>query len=110
MKKTQKNIGLDGVTTPPASCTDRHCVFHGHNTIHGNHFNGTVLKSSAQRTAAVGWDRLFYIPKFERYEKRRTKIQVHNPPCIDAKIGDKVLIVECKPISKTKTFVIVQKK
>ena len=44
-----------------------------------------------------------------RYEKRRSKILAHNPPCIDAKKGDKVKIAECRPISKNVSFVVVEK-
>ncbi len=46
--------------------------------------------------------------KYERYEKKRTKLHVHNPECIDANIGDIVRIAETRPISKTKNFVIIE--
>ena len=62
-----------------------------------------------QKTCVVEWARKKYIPKYERYEQRRTKIKVHNPSCIDAKEGDIVKIMECRPISKTKNFVIIEK-
>ena len=42
--------------------------------------------------------------------KKRSKLHAHNPPCIDAKPGDIVTIAECRPISKTKSFVIVEVK
>ena len=42
--------------------------------------------------------------------KKRTKMRVHNPPCIDASVGDKVTVMECKPLSKTKKFVIIENK
>ena len=48
------------------------------------------------------------IAKFERYEKRQSKIHAHNPSCLDAKIGDRVKIAECRPISKTKSYVVVE--
>jgi len=44
-----------------------------------------------------------------RYERRRGHIPSHNPPCIDAKEGDRVRIAECRPISKTVSFVVVEK-
>jgi small subunit ribosomal protein S17 len=46
--------------------------------------------------------------KYERFEKRQSKIHAHNPPCIDAKAGDNVKIAECRPLSKTKSYVIVE--
>jgi small subunit ribosomal protein S17 len=48
------------------------------------------------------------IAKYERYEKRRSKIHAHNPSCLDAKAGDRVKIAECRPISKTKSYVVVE--
>ncbi|MCF7866552.1 30S ribosomal protein S17, partial [Candidatus Woesearchaeota archaeon] len=56
----------------------------------------------------VEWERRKYIPKYERYEKRRTKVKAHNPEEIDAKVGDKVIIAETRPISKTKNFVVIK--
>jgi len=77
--------------------------------LRGREFIGEVKKTAAQKTATVEWSRLFYIPKYERYEKRKTRLQVHNPPEINAQVGDKVRIVETRPISKTKNFIIVEK-
>lgn len=76
--------------------------------IRGREFIGIVTRAKAQKTAVVEWSRLFYLQKYQRYEKRRSKLQVHNPLSINAKVGDKVKIVECRPISKTKNFVIVE--
>ena len=107
-EKTSKGIGLN-IKQPKDSCEDKHCSFHGGLKLRGREFVGTVVKASAQKTAVVQWQRLFYLPKYERYEKRRSKLQVHNPACINAKVGDKVRIIESRPISKTKNFVIVEK-
>jgi len=78
-------------------------------SLRGRTFIGVVVSSKSQKTATVEWVRKQYVPKYERYEKKRTKIQVHNPESIDAKEGDKVKIMECRPISKTKHFVIIEK-
>jgi len=68
-----------------------------------------VVSDRAHRTVIVEREIIKYIPKYERYEKRRRKIIAHNPPCINAKVGDKVRIAECRPISKTKSFVVIEK-
>jgi small subunit ribosomal protein S17 len=60
------------------------------------------------RTVVVQREYFKYVPKYERYEKRKSKIHAHNPDCIAAKIGDKVKIAECRPLSKTKSFVVIQ--
>ena len=75
----------------------------------GRVFNGVVIEARMQSTALIEWPRTKYVQKFERYETARTRVKAHNPPCIDAKPGDLVEISECKPISKTKHFVIVNK-
>ena len=103
-----KDIGLE-IAKVKDNCDDKHCPLHGDIRVRGRQFIGTVSKAASQKTAVVGWIRLAFIPKFQRYEKRRSKLQVHNPPCINAQIGEKVRIVECRPISKTKNFVIVEK-
>ncbi|UCD03455.1 MAG: 30S ribosomal protein S17, partial [Candidatus Aenigmatarchaeota archaeon] len=43
-------------------------------------------------------------------ERRKSRIAAHNPPCINAKEDDRVTIAECRPLSKTKAFVIVSKR
>lgn len=107
-RKQNKGIGIVVARVPEKNCNDKHCVFHGNIKVRGRQFTGFVKKSAAQKTAVVQWERLFFLPKFERYEKRRTIIKVHNPDCVNAKVGDKVSLVECRPISKTKHFVIVE--
>lgn len=78
-------------------------------TGHGRIVTATVLSVRAQKTATVFWDRRVYIPKFERYLKKRTKLQVHNPPDINAQPGDLVRIQQTRPVSKTKHFVIIER-
>ncbi|MBI2670734.1 30S ribosomal protein S17 [Candidatus Woesearchaeota archaeon] len=106
--KNNVNIGIE-VSLPKQACADKHCPFHSGLKIRGRTFNGTIIKKDTHKTAVVEWPRLFYLPKYERYEKRRTRVKVHNPPCINADINDKVTIMECRPISKTKKFVIIEK-
>jgi len=107
-KTTTKSIGLR-TNAPTENCNDRHCAYHGTLKVRGRQFVVAVTRTNAQKTAVVEWQRLYYIPKYERYERRRSRLCVHNPKCINANVGDQVRIVECKPISKTKTFIIVEK-
>jgi small subunit ribosomal protein S17 len=62
-----------------------------------------------QGTIRVEWTYLHYLQKYERYEKRRTRVKAHNPACINVKKGDKVRIAECRPLSKTVNFVVLGK-
>ena len=102
-----KNIGVK-VNPPSKECNDNKCPFHGDLHVRGRIFTGIVIKRDVHRTATVEWSRRIKIPKYERYEKKRTKVHAHNPTCIDAKDGDNVKIMECKPLSKTKSFVIIE--
>jgi small subunit ribosomal protein S17 len=105
MKK--KGIGLEGVKAGK-SCSDKNCPFHGNLTVHGRILTGIVTSDKMSKTVIVAWARRIYVPKYERYEKRRSSVKVHNPSCIDAKKGDLVRISESRPLSKTKHFVVVE--
>lgn len=105
MKK--KGIGLD-VKPPDKACSDPKCPFHGTASIRGRLFLGVVSGDKMTRTVTVEWVRRIYVPKYERYEKRKSKLKAHNPDCINAKKGDVVMIAETLPLSKTKHFVVVE--
>lgn len=77
--------------------------------MRGRFLDGLVISAKMDKTAIVRRDYLQYVPKFRRYERRHSHIPAHNPPCLDAKTGDTVKIAECHPISKTVSFVIVEK-
>ena len=108
-KERNKNIGLD-VEPPANSCDSQKCPWHGHLKVRGRIFVGKVVSDKAKTSAVVSWNYYRYIPKYERYERRKTKISVHNPACLNAKTGDSVTIAECRSLSKTKNFVIVEVK
>ena len=102
-----KNIGLE-VSVPKKACQDDNCPFHGTLKCRGRVFTGTVVSSRMQKTVNVEWEWQNYLRKYERYEKRRSRVKAHNPSCINANEGDIVKIMECRPLSKTKNFVVVE--
>ena len=108
VKTESKNIGI-GAGAPKQKCNDITCPFHGSLSLRGRQFTGTVISTKMRKTASIEFERLHFLPKYERYEKRRTKLKVHNPECIAAVDGDRVIIMECRPLSKTKNFVIIEK-
>jgi small subunit ribosomal protein S17 len=77
-------------------------------TTRGRTCKGTVVSSKAQKTVTVEWSRRIYVVKYERYQKKRSRVKAHNPPEMDAKEGDEVVIMECRPLSKTKKFMVVE--
>ena len=91
-------------------CKDKHCPLHSGFSLRGRTFEGNVVKVNIHKTATVEWSRLFYIHKYERYEKRKTRLKVHVPDCTSVMLGDTVKIIECRPISKTKHFVVTEVK
>ncbi|MBU0616041.1 MAG: 30S ribosomal protein S17 [Nanoarchaeota archaeon] len=78
-------------------------------SLRGRTFTGVVVSTKMAKTAVVEWARKNYLPKYERYEKRKTTIKAHVPDAIKVVEGDIVKISECRPISKTKNFIIVEK-
>ena len=104
-----KNIGVD-VEPPKEQCNDPDCPFHGTLPIRGRIIEGRVINDKMQKTVTVQRDYVQFVRKFTRYERRRSKISAHNPPCINAEIGDTVTIGECRPLSKTVSFVIISKR
>ncbi|MCW3981011.1 MAG: 30S ribosomal protein S17 [Candidatus Bathyarchaeota archaeon] len=94
---------------PKKSCTDPNCPFHGNLSVRGRVLDGLVISSKMDKTAIIRRDYLHYVPKFKRYERRHSHIPAHNPSCLNIKENDNVKIAECRPISKTVSFVIVEK-
>jgi small subunit ribosomal protein S17 len=47
-------------------------------------------------------------PKFKRFQRSRSKVHAYLPPCVEVKEGDEVRIAECRPLSKTVSFVVIE--
>lgn len=103
-----KNVGIPGLKPPEKTCNDPKCPWHGFIKVRGVVLKGTVVKSSMQKTVVVRHEHLHYVSKYMRYERRRRSIHAHNPPCINAKVGDEVIIGETRPLAKTVAFVVLQ--
>ncbi|MFW9912169.1 MAG: 30S ribosomal protein S17 [Candidatus Thorarchaeota archaeon] len=102
-----RNIGIPNVEPPEKVCEDPNCPFHGNLAVRGRVMEGTVTSTKMHRTITFQQDYLSLIKKYSRYERRRSKKHAHLPPCIDVSVGDSVKAVECKPLSKTVTCVVV---
>lgn len=102
-----RDIGLD-VTPPETTCDDDNCPFHGTLSVRGQVLEARVSDVKMDRTIVVERRRLWRLPRFERFEKRTSRTSVHKPPCIELDLGDHVKIAECRPLSKTKSFVVVE--
>lgn len=67
---------------------------------------GTVMSDGMDKTVSVRVERVFKHPKYNKYIRRHTKYLVHDEEN-SAGIGDTVEIAECRPMSKTKRFRLV---
>lgn len=68
---------------------------------------GTVVSDKMQKSATVLIERRVKHPKYEKLVRRSTKFHIHDENNI-CKAGDVVTIKECKPISKTKSWRLVE--
>ncbi len=91
-------------------CKDRDCPFHGKLKVRGRTFEGEVIRKFPRRIT-IGFERMIYIRKYERYAKSKTKIHARLPMCIENEIdiGDTVLVRECRPLSKIIHFIVIKK-
>ena len=103
-----RNIGID-VKPPQNTCADRSCPFHGTLSVRGQIFEGEVVSDGMQSTVVVKRHFIRKNQKYERLEKRSNKYLVHSPPCLGAAKGDHVKIMECRPLTKTVSFVVIEK-
>jgi small subunit ribosomal protein S17 len=104
-----RNLGIKGITEPKNECDDKNCPFHGTIKVRGRIFKGKVVSDKMNKGVIIEFKRIYKVQKYERFSKKRTRIRAHNPDCIKARLNDKVVIMETKPISKTKSFVVIKK-
>lgn len=71
----------------------------------GKVLSGVVVSDKMKDTVVVSVSRYFKHPKYQKFMTSDKRYKVHNPGNT-CKVGDKVEIIETKPISKTKRFVI----
>ncbi len=106
-KPSVRDIGLD-VQQPKGTCTDLNCPFHGQLPVRGTVLAGTVVSAKMQGTVVVEREHMRYIQKYERLEKRTSNYLAHAPACLQTKVGDEVSIMECRPLSKRVSYVVVE--
>ena len=68
---------------------------------------GVVVSDKMQKTVVVKVDNLVKHQVYNKYIKRSVKYKVHDEQNI-CKVGDRVQIIECRPLSKDKRWSIKQ--
>lgn len=66
---------------------------------------GVVVSDKMEQTITVLVERRVRHPKYQKIVRRSTKVHAHNPDNA-ARQGDVVVVKECRPISKTKTWIL----
>ncbi len=103
----KKDIGLP-VKVPKEECSDVNCPFHGKLPVRGKLFDGKVSSTKARQTITLQKETPIYFTKFKRYARGKSTIHAHLPACIAVKDGDHVVAAECRPISKSISYVVVE--
>ena len=70
---------------------------------HKREIQGIVVKKSGEKTASVLVTRSVLHPKYHKTVKRFKKYLIHDERN-ELNVGDSVIAVECRPLSKTKSF------
>ena len=64
---------------------------------------GTVVSDKMEKTVVVAIVRRYKHPKYKKYVKERNRYKVHDESN-EARIGDRVLIEETRPLSRSKRW------
>lgn len=68
---------------------------------------GVVVSDKMEKTVVVKVDRLIKHQVYDKYIKRSVKYKVHDEQNT-CKVGDRVQIIECRPLSKDKRWSLKQ--
>ena len=69
-----------------------------------------MIDAKAKGTVVIQKESPIYFKKFKRFGRSKNKIHAHVPSNINVQEGDFVVAAECRPISKSVSFVVVEVK
>ena len=69
--------------------------------------SGVVVGDRMQKTVVVSVERTMMHPKYKKYLRRRTRVKAHDESN-QCHIGDRVIIVESRPLSRDKRWRVSQ--
>ena len=70
---------------------------------------GVVVSTKMDKSVVVRVERRVMHPVYKKYVKRSKKYTAHDEKNL-CQVGETVQIIECRPISKTKTWMVVTEK
>ena len=68
---------------------------------------GKVISDKMDKTVSIAIERLVRHGVYGKYIRRTSKLKAHDE-ANECRIGDTVAVTECRPISKTKTWTVVE--
>ena len=106
-----RNIGLP-VKKPTGKLVKNEInnPFNGSLTIRGKLFEGIVINAKAKGTIVIQKESPIYFKIFKRFGRSKNTIHAHVPSNLNVQKGDHDVAAECRPISKSVSFVVVEVK
>ena len=101
MSENQENINEGASTPEPAVAAEK-----TESRANRSQKVGTVTSDKMTKTVVVRVDRLVRHRKYRRYVRRTSKFMAHDE--MGATIGDKVRIVETRPLSARKRWRVIE--
>lgn len=68
---------------------------------------GTVVSDRMQKTVVVTVERVYRHPDYDKLVRHRTRVKAHDEANA-CKMGDRVLLMETRPLSRDKRWRVVQ--
>ena len=70
---------------------------------HKREIQGKVVTTAGDKTVSIVVERRVMHPRYHKVVKRFKKYLVHDERN-EVKVGDEIVAIECRPLSKTKSF------
>ena len=106
-------IGLDVQQPPEPDDPEEYdyetCPFYDELSVRGQVLEGEVVSTEMAKTVVVEREYDVTVPKYDRLMKRRSRVPAHVPGVLaPLSEGETVKIAETRPLSKTKSHVVVE--
>ena len=106
-----RNIGLPvKISKKEVLDNEKNNPFNGSLSVRGKLFEGTAINAAAKGTVVIQKESPIYFSKFKRFGRSKNKIRAHVPSNFNIEEGDFVVAAECRRISKSVSFVVVEVK
>ena len=106
MAEENQEIKNAGVTGSSTEATSPETTANNAKRAHRSQKVGAVVSDKMQKTVVVRVDRLVRHMKYRRYVRRTSKFMAHDE--LGATVGDKVRIVETRPMSAKKRWRVIE--